>query len=62
MDYQMLNTALGLQGLLASSLLLEFFYNQKRKEKLLAPRFVTSLAVFLGFFAVLFLQRLYFVY
>jgi hypothetical protein len=62
MDYQMLNTALGLQSLLASSLLLEFFYNQKRKAKVLTPRFITSLAIFLAFFAVLFLQRFYFVY
>lgn len=62
MDYQILNTALGLQSLLASSLLLEFFYNRKRKGKVLTFRFAAGLTVFLVFFVVLFFQRLLFVY
>lgn len=49
MDYQMLNTALGLQSLFASSLLLEVFYSWKRKRKVLTPRFVGSLGLFFVF-------------
>jgi len=56
MDYQMFQTALGLHSLFASSLVLEVFYNWKRKRKVLSPHFVTSIALFLVFSLAFFVR------
>lgn len=49
MDYQMLNTALGLHSLFASSLVLEVIYSLKRRKPIFSSRFITSLVLFASF-------------